>query len=115
MPFISYLIRRCSANFFYDVPLPYGNVERNFIKLASGDGCLFNGGTLLHGISEIYPDTAPKWWESTEFAQLGSRFNLQFRDLRDIKNIYTPHFNSSYIPKHIKSLPWEFHSGFSFK
>jgi hypothetical protein len=59
---------------------------------------MFNGGSLLHGCCEIQPGTAPEWWETTEFAKSGARFNLQFRDLLNISNTYEPHFGHAYYP-----------------
>ena len=89
-----------AANFFYDEPTDTGTntgTIRHFLKLNSGDGCLFNGGKLFHGISEIFPSDVPSWWKSTEFGKLGSRFNLQFRDLNKARNIYRPLFDKRYV------------------
>jgi hypothetical protein len=59
---------------------------------------MFNGGTLYHGVSRIFPDTAPDWFASTHYGKLGARFNLQFRDLLSVSNIYVPQFNSPFVP-----------------
>jgi len=53
---------------------------------------------MLHGISEVFPDSAPEWFKESEFGRLGSRFNLQFRDLREVGNRYIPTFNKEYAP-----------------
>lgn len=91
-----FLILSATAEFFYDTPSGAEGTKRNFITIKSGDGCLFNGGSLHHGVSKILPDTAPDWFGSTTFGKLGARFNLQFRDLVSISNIYVPQFDRKY-------------------
>jgi len=82
-----------SAIFFFDGPNGDG---REFVRLDSGDCILFNGGTLYHGVKEIINHTAPDWWYKTLFSNYGARLNVQFRDLRIMKNNYKPFFGVKY-------------------
>lgn len=40
--------------------------ERTRMRIDSGDAIIFKGGMLYHGVEEILPGTAPKFWYRNE-------------------------------------------------
>jgi len=81
-----------AAEFYYSHGV---DGERTRVRLESGDAIIFNGGQLHHGVSKIYPSSAPQFWNTHEISVYGlARLNLQFRDPnRDPSGLrYDPHF-----------------------
>jgi hypothetical protein len=77
----------CSADFFWQ---RNSKEKRNTVRLESGDMILYNGTTLLHGISKVYPEesASKEWRQIQDLAKKESnhpiipvRFVVQFRDL----------------------------------
>lgn len=80
----------CTATFFY----MFGkNGKKHYVTLESGDAMIFNGGALYHGISKVFPGSAPEFWADHEIAVFGmDRLVIQLRDPVRDKLTYNPYF-----------------------
>lgn len=80
----------CDCDFYFSTNPPnMDNIENDCkpderVRLSSGDVIFMQGQVLHHGVTAIYPDTAPEFWrrlnEQGALPEDSARLNVQYRD-----------------------------------